>query len=280
MRLTKVAPDKAEEWVDRAIQLGVMVDGGDNFVLFHQDGPETINQNGIGLSFQKNDNSRLSHTLVNQLDSLGDPRLNVFSWVESGGPHKGLPNGFNELTLAQHPGGSDLTTYSRVNSALIQPASPMVFQHSGEVHLLLAEAAVRGWYNGDANAHYEMGVQQSMEIWSWYDPSFWISEDDIANYLSANSLDVSAEAVALERVHSEFWVATFLNPYESYANWRRTGLPDLTPVSFSGSDSFGAIPRRLRYPQKEYSLNQENIQTAVERQGADLMTTRVWWDAQ
>lgn len=278
MRLVKIAPSEAESWVKLAISLGVNTDGSANAIIWHSDGPEPINQNGIGLTFEKNDNSRLSRTFINHLDSLEDPRLNILSWVESGGEHKGLPNGYDELNLTQYSGGADLATYSRVNPALIQRNSPMMFQFDGEVQFLLAEAAVRGWYDGDPIAHYEAGIWSSMYIWSWFDPALTFEGNLVVDYLQNNPLDLSNEVVALERIASEYWIATFLNPLESYANWRRTGYPNLIPVNFPGSDSPGAIPRRLRYPQKEYSVNSDNITIANQRQGSDIFTTRIWWD--
>lgn len=278
MRLTKVDITLAEKWVKEAIALGVMDNIDDSFILYHQDGPEVINQNGIGIFVGKNDNSRLSYAFVRQLDSLNDPRLDLLSFVASGGPHKGLPNGLNEQSLAIHPLGDDLETYSRMNPALVTNASPMIFMHAGEIQLLLAEASIRGWNANSAIAHYENGVRISMNILSRYNPGLVVDAAAADTYLAANTLDISNQAIAMNRIHSEYWVATFLNPYESFANWRRTELPQLNPVSFTGSASFGAIPRRLRYPQREYSVNAENVAQAVSRQGDDLITTRVWWD--
>ena len=73
--------------------------------------------------------------------------------------------------------------------------------------------------------------------------------------------------------------ATFLNEYETFANWRRTGFPDLTPVDYPGNVTGGTIPRRMIYSPNESVTNEENYNAAVARQGADLLTTRVWWDA-
>jgi hypothetical protein len=54
-------------------------------------------------------------------------------------------------------------------------------------------------------------------------------------------------------------------------------LPKLTPVNYPGNETNGQIPRRLRYSQGEYGVN-PNIDVANGRQGADLFTTKVWWD--
>ena len=75
-----------------------------------------------------------------------------------------------------------------------------------------------------------------------------------------------------------YWAATFLNEYESFANWRRIELPVLVPTNYPGNVTNGTIPRRLTYSTSEQSNNTENYNEAIARQGADLLTTRVWWD--
>ena len=79
-------------------------------------------------------------------------------------------------------------------------------------------------------------------------------------------------------IGEQYWVATFINGYESYANWRRTGYPKLIPTNYSGSMSPGVIPTRLPYPTDEYSINRANVDTANQQQGADKVTTHIWWD--
>jgi hypothetical protein len=38
------------------------------------------------------------------------------------------------------------------------------------------------------------------------------------------------------------------------------------------------IPRRMQYATTEQAVNNESLQAAIARQGADAMNTRVWWD--
>ncbi len=144
-----------------------------------------------------------------------------------------------------------------------------------EVEFLLAEAAVRNWYNGDAATHYENGVRAAMQYLAMYGPEAVIPEADIDAYLAANPFD---PANALEQINTQIWAATHLNEYESYANYRRTGYPALTPVNYPGNVTGGTIPRRMRYSEGEMVANAESYAEAVSRQGPDLLTTRVWWD--
>ncbi|WP_405410427.1 SusD/RagB family nutrient-binding outer membrane lipoprotein [Maribacter sp. Asnod1-A12] len=59
---------------------------------------------------------------------------------------------------------------------------------------------------------------------------------------------VSPASITLENIITQKWLALYANP-ETYSDWRRTGLPSLTPVSGS------AIPTRFLYPQTELDLN-------------------------
>ena len=88
-------------------------------------------------------------------------------------------------------------------------------------------------------------------------------------YVAANGLEQIAEQV---------WVATMFNFYETFANWRRTGYPQLTPVNYPGNVTGGTIPRRLEYSQGEANVNAANFAEASARMGGDLFTSRVWWD--
>jgi hypothetical protein len=82
----------------------------------------------------------------------------------------------------------------------------------------------------------------------------------------------------MEQIGNQYWVASFLNGYEGFANFRRTGYPALTPNPYPGRDISGDFIRRLSYPDAEFSVNNANIQAAVQRQGPDNLDTRVWWD--
>ena len=103
-----------------------------------------------------------------------------------------------------------------------------------------------------------------------------IPDATIEAYIAAHPLDLSK---ALEQINTQYWVASFLNGPETFANFRRSGFPLLTPNLFPGKDlKTEAFIRRLTYPDSEKSVNNENVQKAVARQGADIMDTRVWWD--
>jgi hypothetical protein len=82
-------------------------------------------------------------------------------------------------------------------------------------------------------------------------------------------------------INTQYWLATgsFLNFTEAWNNWRRSGYPQLTAVTFPGQFA-NAIPRRQVYPTTEGTANTNNYQAAVANQGTDNWITRVWWDKQ
>jgi hypothetical protein len=281
MRLTKVDAGLAQQWVEKAIAGGVMESNADIAYMEHTDGPAGINQSGIGQVFNADNNQRLSKTFVDYLANTNDPRLPVFATTNVNGEYKGLPNGYDATTIKEFEGTGEeavpIDLYSTTNPAMTRFSSPMFFQTYAEVEFLLAEAALRGWYNGNAETHYNNGVTAAMEYLSMYDESLAIDSDAIEAYLTVNPF---VEANGMEMIGDQYWVVTFLNDYESWANWRRTGYPELTPVNYPGNITNGQIPRRLRYFEAEYGNNGTELTAALQRMGPDEFTTRMWWDAQ
>ena len=151
----------------------------------------------------------------------------------------------------------------------------MFFMTYAEVELLKAEAAQRGWHSGDAATHYANGIRAAMEYLSMYGAAADISGDAIDAYLAANPYD---PANGLKMINEQLWAAVLLNEYEAFANWRRTGYPELVPVNYPGNVTGGTIPRRLRYRENEAVANPENYNAVVAAQGPDEFTTRIWWD--
>lgn len=274
LRMSKVDPGASESWVKKAIAGGVMTDLNDIAKIEHENGGV---ESPIGYSFELDKFMRMSDTFVSWLQDHGDPRLDLLSWVESGAPHQGLPNGLDPTTLVtQGPAGGNLLDYSQVDPALVQRDSPSMLITYAEVELMLAEAALRGWYNGDAAAHYNKGVRAAMENWSFYGVAT-PSTAEVDAYLLANPF---VAANGMEMIGEQYWVATFLNPWEGYSNWRRVEYPVLTPVNYTGNATGGTIPRRMKYPLVEFTVNPDNVNAAIANQGPNTYTTRVWWDVQ
>ncbi|MCG2460490.1 SusD/RagB family nutrient-binding outer membrane lipoprotein [Flavobacteriaceae bacterium F89] len=282
LRLIKVDPAAAQSWATKAIAGGVMESNDDICYVQHTAGPEGINKNGNGETFTADGSMRMSKTFIDFLQD--DPRLPILAERRSDqstapADLKGLPNGLDLEMLQTDTGEEDTNAYAEPNRNIITGEdAPMFFQTYAEVEFMLAEAAVRwGLAGGDPKPHYDKGVSAAMKMLELYKPEAAISDADIATYLATKPFDPNN---ALEQINTQYWAATFLNEYEAFSNWRRTGFPVLVPVNYPGNETGGTIPRRLTYSVGDQANNPANYQEAVDRQGPDVLTTRVWWDKQ
>ena len=76
------------------------------------------------------------------------------------------------------------------------------------------------------------------------------------------------------------YIAAFPHlPYNSYFDYRRTGLPNI-PVNpeTNMNEVKTQLPLRWMYPASEYSQNRENVEEAVQRQfgGSDTPNEVMW----
>ena len=106
-----------------------------------------------------------------------------------------------------------------------------------------------------------------------FDAGSAIAEADRDAYLAANPLVPGTE---LEQINTQYWISSFLNGPEAFANFRRSGFPVLAPNPYPGREV--EFINRLTYPNSEISVNTENVNAAIARQGPDNLATKVWWD--
>ena len=290
MRLVKVDPGAAQNWASKAISGGTMTSNADIAFIPHND-PSGW-RNGNGSVFLVDRSPRLSQFFVNWMVAHDDPRLYVYGQLPPGTPEPvGMPNGKitggsdpvngieNDASWVACPDGvtenCGMNRYMVPNNVMKGQDDPMFLMTYAEVELLKAEAAARGWHSGDAATHYNNGVRAAMEYLTMYGGEATIAGADIDAYLAANPYDAS---MGLKQINEQIWAAVLLNEYEAFANWRRTGYPELTPVNYPGNVTGGTIPRRLRYREGEAVANPENYSAAISAQGPDEFTTRMWWD--
>jgi len=130
----------------------------------------------------------------------------------------------------------------------------------------MAEAVVKGYITGNANTYYVDAITASLDYNN-------IAPADYANFLTTKVLS-STKALALQQIGTQNWVALYSQGVESWTEWRRTGYPVLTPAAEA---DLTVIPSRYNYPTTESSINKTNYDAAVASQGADLLTTPIWW---
>lgn len=301
MRLTGVRPELAETWVKKAIAGGVIQQDDEIARVQYQDGQVLHSRNpkvnDLLIQDYQNPQAGVSNTqggkyaktFIDHLKTTGDPRLNVVSvvWVRnSDGPgfhydttsaiQRGMQNG----AIFGEP--ADFGTYSEPHpNTVLNYASPVLTFTNAEGNLLLAEAAIRGWYTGgNAKTAYENAVRAGMRHWALFGEEGVISSEKIEAYLRRNPFRESGSfEEKLEQISTQKWVSLMLDNYEIWANWRRTDYPKLVPTNYPGNITGGTIPRRLIIPDSELDLNEENFIEALERQHVgNLLTSTVWWD--
>jgi hypothetical protein len=302
MRISNVDAATANTYVAKAVAGGVFTSNADNTIVPMALAPsQWTNQNGISRAFYPGDGGQpttLSKTLVDFLKGTSaavttddDPRLMIISggiakwtptsWtVTNADPlaQKGMPNGMDPSLLQIYEGSATPVdqdaTYSKINFLMLQNDEPYMLMNYGEVKLLLAEAAERGIGGltaAAAQAHYNEGVKASMQMYTVYDASLTVSDAAVTAYLT--TYPYGTPKPKLEMIGQQLWVNKFLNWWEAWSDWRRTGFPKLTAVNYPGNVTNGTIPVRLRYPTDE-TTNNPNFSAGS---SANDYTTKVWW---
>lgn len=232
--------------------------------LIYQDSP---NQNPVSLTFDTRQDYRISKTIVDRLAALNDPRLPIYAQPTDDAPHGyvGVPNG---LTTGD-ANNLGLSKTSRPGDYFRAPHAPAVILSYAEVLFDLSEAVSRGFITGDAADLYNQAVLASLDQYGIKDATI------TANYLAQPSVQYDA-ANFKKSLGNQKWIALFGQGLEAFAEWRRLDYPLLTPA-VAGTLG-GKMPERLIYPGSEQTLNGTNYTTAVQHQGADLLTTKLWFD--
>lgn len=300
MRLTQVDAVLAKTWVQKAIAGGVITSDSDIAAIAYVDGSITTNRNFIASGLMNTDyvtpggdnveGGKFAKTLIDYLKTTKDPRLNVISvvWTQAtptsayvADTATALQKGMENAAFNSRP--ADFDSYSEPNPAtILKYNAPLLVFTSAEVHLLLAEAAVRGWYTSTtAEAEYKSAVTSGMKQWSLFGTAGIIADARINAYITANPYKTAGTTdEQLEQIGTQKWVALFLeDEYEIFSNWRRTGYPKLVPTNYPGNLTGGKIPTRFVIPDSEGIYNAENFNAARTRQGGtNTLSSVVWWD--
>ena len=175
-------------------------------------------------------------------------------------------------------------SYSQVDrNRMVKRTSPLFLVTAAQTNLLLAEAAMRGFAGLTAvaaPAYFKNGIKAHMDQMVSYDPGCAISAGVRDSYADGaeGTLNNSTLAASLPQIGYQYWVASFLNGPETWANFRRIGYPALAPNPFSGSQTPGGFIERLTYIDAEKAVNAANVAAAIGTLGGpDALATKVWW---
>ncbi len=314
MRLTKADAATAQKYAEKAYAGGTMTSIDDNAKVKADDANGNSNSD-VNAILVKDDfrEVRWSNTLMSYMQSTNDPRLSAVGEVAAGtgktasetyaagdntaALQVGLPNGYDlkgGTTDVSHAPGYPGT--SPANPAVAGDVAAPVGKYSrprfavyddrnrinmlltyGESELLLAEAASRGWNTGNAATHYANALAADMATIAQFNAAGAIPAGSITTYVATHPL---VAATALQQINMEYFVltSTTFNFNEAWANWRSSGFPVLTAVSYTGQFST-TIPRRIPYPLGLPSTNATNYAAAVALlTGGDVFSARVYWD--
>lgn len=296
MRYSKVNASKAQTIVADAFAGGVMTSNADNAYVKYDGTLYTQNTNNNLRNFSHFNYA--AEPFVDQLKLTNDPRGKfILANFEDPGAvandldpdtelsnQFGVPIGVTNTEIADPNGpyrGSRAggLNYSQMNIwTIASPAAPDFWVTYAQTSLLLAEAAFRGWISGDAQTYYEDAIRADMELYQLYPGVTPISDADITTYLAEPGVAYN-DTDALELINTQYWIVNIRNGTEAFANFKRSGYPDLSPNLFNGNLN-GGFARRLTYPDREASANAENYSKAAASIGGDNLLSRVFWDTE
>jgi hypothetical protein len=295
LRLSKADATKGKQEFTDALNAGVFTDNSQSAVFVHLADVPNQNYWYYVVNMQNRPWYWASKTIVDYMKPLNDPRLKIFADVNGSGVYNGLTYGLDGNAVGTIPSSS----ISFIGLHVRTQNAPTYITTYAQVLLAIAEANKLNWLPGgdiEANAKYTAAIEASVRQWNRisfqaYNPSTdkqveripYSATDKgdttgLAAYLAQPEVAYSG-AEALKKIAYQRWLHLYMNGYEAWAEWRRTGYPVLTPAPNNGNIP---IPRRQAYPVKEQNINGENYRTAISLQpglsGKDDLNGRVWWD--
>ncbi|MCX6267297.1 MAG: SusD/RagB family nutrient-binding outer membrane lipoprotein [Bacteroidetes bacterium] len=233
---------------------------------------------------------------INPFKGIIDPRLQIYSRPRSG-KYIGMPYGLKSAQNSPYRGKCATWygngTYSPSWAIVIlNPKFAPVFMEVAEVKFMLSEL------KGFSQAEYIDGTRASIVHWAtvcrslegWDDTKF-------NNYLATMETFLTALPPANKTtVLGQKYLALYNQGYQAWAEYNRTGEPAflLKPWEISYTDvatgdefkfepliDITTVPKRMTYPQQEYTVNASSVNAAAAAlTGGDQMTTKLWWEPQ
>lgn len=240
---------------------------------------------------------RMSAAMESVLKGYSDPRMTkMYAPAVNTQSYKGLRNGYSQQQLGLTENGPNVN--SNVNDVYLpikQFETPFLIMYAAESWFLRAEGALRGWNMGagTAQSFYEQGIRTSMASWGFTGAAVDayingttppIALTDGVSTPALSDIPVRWEATRakqLEQIITQKWIANWPNGHEAWAEYRRTGFPKLYPRINSDNANVPAngVVRRTPYTSGEIATNQAGVASGVSKLGgADLETTRLWWN--
>jgi len=296
MRVKFADPALAQQTVTAAMGGPLMESNDDNadIVTFSANG-QGANANPLLSTYRPRPNGEsgkpfIGEELINTLMEKNDPRLTVIAeptenskkvFAETGNPDDLVYRGMMPALSFDQYNAVNLSDFSYPSFSVMiseEVARPATTMNYAEVSFLKAEAALEGWGATEAEAEqfYQDGIRAALTMNVYGD---FIPEAEVEAYMASEEAQLTGtKEEKIQKIAVQKWIALFDRSFEAFFEWRRLGYPQLDPGENPGETN-GTIPRRGKYSTTEAALNQANYEAAVNRQGPDTFTTRIWIDA-
>lgn len=223
----------------------------------------SLNYNTAGTYI--NDFWRANQFPISFCQNHNDPRyMKLYAPTASGGIYQGNVIG----SPTNHAANSASTFGPGVLKSVSQPA---ILMSASESYFLQSEAVLRGWISGSAGSLFNNGVQASFNYLGSGDATAYLNQNDKnTNYAACSGFNEQLACIIRQK-----WMANnTVTPFESWADYRRLGLPADIPLSVSPYVDVLKIPFRILYPTSEYQTNAANVAA----QGTvDHHTSKIFW---
>jgi hypothetical protein len=266
MRVSKKAEMNAPQKIKEILETNVanypiMANNAESAVLRFTTTPPFVSAFNTYRDYDFNGDNGLTQFFINKLNLWDDPRRTKWATVVGTSNWEGIPSGY---ASGQQP--DRLSAY--LPALKNEPLLGNILNYP-ELQFLMAEAALKGYYNGNAKTIYENGVNNAITFWGLTVPTGHLLKPDVA------WVDTETMEQKLEKIITQKYFTLFFTDFQSWFEHRRTGYPRL-PVG-PGVQNNGEMPARLKYPVLVQSLNRTNYEAAVAAMGGDDINIKVWW---
>ncbi len=230
----------------------------------------------------------MDSTFIAVLATREDPRLLTFCTQTRNAQDAGLAID----DYSSYDGGDPAAPYATVNLKAVagniskphdrfysNPVNePQIIVGYSEQELILAEAILRGWIQGDATVHYNNAIAGSFKFYrdnvKEYDQ--YLNESAVEKYIHSDliRLEGSTEQQIEKIITQRYIQSYFQGAWTPYFEHLRTSYPKFRNPAGT------TAPFRWMYPQAEYNNNRNNVEQAIKTQfanGEDEIRELVWW---
>jgi hypothetical protein len=241
---------------------------------------------------------RLGAPIGTILSGYNDPRLTAYA-----NPATDPALGGQILGIRQGIKIDAKDTYEGFSTMKVSLTTPIKIMGVAESFFLRAEGVLRGWNmgGGSAQTFYENGIKASFAendglkgadnyiLDATSTPAAYVDPKNSANNAAPLSTitikwnDADAFNTKLERIITQKWIAGFPEGCEAWAEFRRTGFPNLYPVvvnNSGGSIPAGGFIKRFPYTTSFTNASKAQVTAAVAKSfgGNDSPYINLWWE--